>query len=57
MYGLYFVADEMESAMEVDPDPSNPFGVYNMAAGAQNLTCVGAGNYFKKKILRQRLWP
>ena len=46
-----FVADEMESAMEVDPDPSDPLGIPNMAAGAQNWTCTGADNYFKKTFL------
>jgi hypothetical protein len=42
-----FVADEMESAMEVDPDPSDPFGIPSMAAGDQNWTCTRADNYFK----------
>jgi hypothetical protein len=44
-----FVADEMESSMEVDPDPSDPLGIPNMATGAQNWTCTGADNYFKKQ--------
>jgi hypothetical protein len=41
----------MESAMEVDPDPSDPLDIPNIAAGAQNWTCTGANNYFKKTFL------
>ncbi|KDR12024.1 hypothetical protein L798_14180 [Zootermopsis nevadensis] len=51
-----FVADEMESVMEFDPDLSDPFGIPNMATGALNWTCIGADIYFKRNILRQRLW-
>lgn len=43
---VYFVAGEMESAMKIDPDPTDPLGTPNMEAGTQNQICIGSDNYF-----------
>ena len=37
---IHFIADEMEKLMKINPDPCNPHGIPNMAAGAQNQTCT-----------------
>lgn len=43
-----FVAENMESGMAFDTDESDPLGVPNMEARAQNLIFPVADNYLKK---------
>lgn len=50
-----FVADNMENGMAFDTYESNPLGVPNMEACAQNQIFLVADNYLKKHFQRNTL--